>query len=42
MTVEERKNLILAKIEEIKTSGNAEEMADMQAALAALGVTDNE
>ena len=37
MTVEERKNAILAKIEEMKASGE-----DMQNALAVMGVTLNE
>ena len=37
MTIEERKNAILAKIEEIKANGE-----DMQTALETLGVTVNE
>lgn len=37
MTIEERKQAILAKIEEMKVEG-----ADMQAALETLGVTVNE
>lgn len=37
MTIEERKNAILAKIEEMKAEG-----ADLEAALAKLGVTDDE
>ncbi len=37
MTVEERKKVILAKIQEIKAEG-----ADMQTALETLGVTVNE
>lgn len=42
MTIEERKNAILAKIAEIKHGGSDEEKQDMRAALAALGVTDEE
>lgn len=42
MTIEERKNAILAKIEEIKQSGSDEEKQDMQNALNVLGVTVNE
>lgn len=37
MTIQERKQAILAKIEEMKAEG-----ADMQAALEVLGVTTNE
>ena len=37
MTIEERKNVILAKIEEMKAEG-----VDMKAALAKGGVTDDE
>lgn len=37
MTIEERKNAILAKIEEMKAEG-----VDMKAALAKGGVTDDE
>ena len=42
MTIEERKNAILAKIAEIKQSGSDEEKPDMQNALNVLGVTVNE
>lgn len=42
MTIEERKNVILAKIAEIKQGGSDEEKQDMQNALNALGVTVNE
>ena len=42
MSIEERKNVILAKIEEIKQSGSDEEKQDMQNALNVLGVTVNE
>lgn len=42
MTIEERKNAILAKIAEIKQSGSSAEVEDMRAALAALGVTDKD
>lgn len=42
MTIEERKNAILAKIAEIKQSGTDEEKQDMKAALAVLGVTNEE
>ena len=41
MSIEERKNAILAKIEEIKQSGSDEEKQDMQNALNVLGVTVN-
>lgn len=40
MTIEERKNAILAKIAEIQQGGTDEEKQDMQAALAVLGVTN--
>ena len=39
MTIEERKQAILAKIAEIQQTGSAEEKADMQNALNILGVT---
>lgn len=42
MTIEERKNAILARIAEIKQGGSTAEIEDMRAALAALGVTDEE
>lgn len=42
MTIEERKQAILAKIAEIKQGGSDEEKQDMRAALAALGVTDED
>ena len=42
MTIEERKNAILAKIAEIKQGGTDEEKQDMQAALDVLGVTNEE
>lgn len=42
MTIEERKNAILAKIAEIKQSGTDEEKQDMQEALNVLGVTVDE
>ena len=42
MTIEERKNVILAKIAEIKQGGSDEEKQDMKAALNLLGVTDEE
>lgn len=38
MTIEERKNVILDKIEEIKASGDPETMNDMKTALNTLGV----
>ena len=41
MTIEERKNVILAKIAEIKQGGSDEEKQDMQNALNVLGVTVN-
>ena len=42
MTIEERKNTILAKIAEIKQGGSDEEKQDMQNALNVLGVAVNE
>ena len=39
MTIEERKNAILAKIAEIKQGGTDEEKQDMKAALGYLGVS---
>lgn len=42
MTIEERKNTILAKITEIKQGGIDEEKRDMKAALDLLGVTNEE
>ena len=42
MTIEERKNVILAKIAEIKHGGTDEEKQDMRAALDLLGVTNEE
>ena len=42
MTIEERKNAILAKITEIKQGGTDEEKQDMQNALNVLGGTVNE
>lgn len=42
MTIEERKNTILAKIAEIKQGGTDEEKQDMKAALDLLGVTNEE
>ena len=42
MTIKERKNVILAKIAEIKQGGSDEEKQDMQNALNVLGVTVNE
>lgn len=42
MTIEERKNAILAKIAEIQQGGTAEEKQDMQEALNVLGVTVDE
>ena len=41
MTIEERKNVILAKIAEIQQGGTDEEKQDMQDALKVLGVTIN-
>lgn len=42
MTIEERKNVILAKIAEIQHGGTDEEKQDMKAALDLLGVTNEE
>lgn len=42
MTIKERKQRVLDKIEEIKKGGTDLEKEDMRAALAALGVTDEE
>lgn len=42
MTIEERKQAILTKIEEIKQGGTDEEKQDMQNALKVLGVKVNE
>ena len=42
MTIEDRKNAILAKIEEIKASGDPETLRDMETALNTMGVTVNE
>ena len=42
MTIEERKNAILARIAEIKQGGSDEEKQDMKAALNLLGVTNEE
>ena len=42
MTIEERKNAILAKIAEIQQGGSAAEIEDMKAALDLLGVTNEE
>lgn len=42
MTIEERKNAILAKIAEIKQGGTDEEKQDMKEALNVLGVTTDE
>lgn len=42
MTIEERINVILAKIAEILQGGTDEEKEDMQAALNVLGVTVDE
>ena len=38
MTIEERKNVILDKIEEIKASGDPETVNDMKNALNVMGV----
>lgn len=40
MTIEERKNIILARIAEIKQDGTDEEKQDMKAALDVLEVTN--
>lgn len=42
MTIEERKQAILAKIAEIKQGGTDEERQDMKAALDLLGVANEE
>ena len=42
MTIEERKNVILTKIAEIKQGGTDEEKQDMKNALNVLGVTVKE
>lgn len=42
MTIEERKNVVLAKIAEIKQGGSDEEKQDMKAALDLLGVVNEE
>lgn len=42
MTIEERKNAILAKIAEIMQGGSDEEKQDMKAALDLLGVVNEE
>lgn len=42
MTIEERKEAILARIAEIKQGGSDEEKQDMKAALDLLGVTNEE
>lgn len=42
MTIEERKQIILARIAEIKQGGSDEEKQDMQNALNVLGVTVDE
>lgn len=42
MTIEQRTNAILARIEEIKQGGADEEKQDMQEALNILGVTVDE
>lgn len=42
MTIEERKQAILAKIAEIKQGGTDEEKRDMKAALDLLGVVNEE
>ena len=42
MTIEERKQAILAKIEEIKQGGSDEKKQNIQNALNVLGVTVNE
>ena len=41
MTIEERKNACLTKIEEIKQGGTDEEKEDMKSALELLGVNPN-
>lgn len=42
MTIEERKNIILAKIAEIQQGGTDDEKQDMQEALNVLGVMVDE
>lgn len=42
MTIDERKEKILAKIAEIKQGGSDDEKQDMRAALDLLGVTNEE
>ena len=42
MTIEERKNVILAKIAEIRQGGTDEQKRDMKAALDLLGVVNEE
>lgn len=42
MTIEERTNAILARIDEIKQGGSDEEKQDMKAALDYLGVSKEE
>ena len=42
MTIEERKNAILAKIAKIKQGGSSAEVEDMRAARELLGVTDED
>ena len=42
MTIEERAERCLTRIAEIKQGGSSTEIEDMRAALAALGVTDEE
>ena len=42
MTIEKRKNAILARIAEIKQGGSDEEKQDMKAALDLLGVVNEE
>lgn len=42
MTIEERAERCLTRITEIKQGGSSAEVEDMRAALAALGVTDED
>ena len=42
MTIEERKNVIVAKIAEIKQGGSSAEVEEMRAAIDELGVTNEE
>lgn len=42
MTISERTNIILERINEIKQSGNSAEIEDMKAALDLLGVKNEE